>query len=94
MEMNLKPKFFTESKVLRMNGHHGSPSWCPFYAQLSGALNLAAICLNHECKAVIDNDGRVWYYMPAWAAESPCHDMHDLSYPLDAPTPGTWSFHS
>jgi microsomal dipeptidase-like Zn-dependent dipeptidase len=47
-------------------------------------------CTNDGCKAVINDDGKAWVYMPDWHM---C-DEHVLSYPLDAPHPGTWSFHS
>jgi hypothetical protein len=47
-------------------------------------------CTREGCKAVINDDGRAWTYMPDY----PMCDDHVLSYPLDAPTPGDWSFHS
>jgi hypothetical protein len=41
---------------------------------------------------VINNDGHAWTYLPDDPA---CPDrQHAPSYPLDAPQPGTWSFHS
>ncbi len=47
-------------------------------------------CKNDGCKAVINDDGHAWVYMPT---ERMC-DAHDPTYPLDCPAPGTWSFHS
>ncbi len=47
-------------------------------------------CTNEGCHARINDDGTVWTYMPDYAV---C-DSHVLSYPLDAPMPGSWSFHS
>ena len=44
------------------------------------------------CAAVINNDGRAWTYLPD---DPVCPDGQLApSYPLDAPQPGTWSFHS
>lgn len=49
-------------------------------------------CTRPGCKAVINDDGHGWTYMPD---EPACTDGdHAPSYPLDAPQPGTWSFHS
>jgi hypothetical protein len=49
-------------------------------------------CTRSGCKAVINDDGHAWTYLPDDAA---CRgEDHDPSYPLDAPQPGTWSFHS
>lgn len=49
-------------------------------------------CTDPECHAWIDNDGTTW----TWSTEkAPILDHeHTPSYPLDAPQPGTWSFHS
>ena len=47
-------------------------------------------CLNTGCKAVVNDDGKAWTYSPGAFM---C-DQHDLTYPLGAPTPGTWTFHS
>lgn len=47
-------------------------------------------CANDGCRAVINDDGTAWTYMP----DFPMCDNHELSFPLDAPHPGTWSFHS
>jgi hypothetical protein len=49
-------------------------------------------CTRPGCPAVINDDGRAWTYRP----ELPrCpDDRHEPSYPVDAPAPGTWSFHS
>ena len=49
-------------------------------------------CTRAGCKAVINDDGHAWTYMPD---DATCPDGHHApSYPLDAPQPGTWSFHS
>lgn len=49
-------------------------------------------CTRPGCKAVINDDGHAWTYLPDDPA---CPDGHHTpSYPLDAPQPGTWSFHS
>jgi hypothetical protein len=49
-------------------------------------------CLAADCKAVINDDGSTWTYC---ASDPACADgQHTLSYPLNAPHPGTWSFHS
>jgi len=49
-------------------------------------------CTRPGCTAVINNDGHAWTYLPADPA---CPDgQHAPSFPLDAPQPGTWSFHS
>jgi len=49
-------------------------------------------CSRTGCQAVIDDDGKAWTYMPG---DPVCGDgPHVPSYPLDAPSPGSWSFHS
>jgi hypothetical protein len=49
-------------------------------------------CTQPGCKAVINDDGSTWTYMPDDPA---CPDgQHIPCYPLDAPAPGSWSFHS
>jgi hypothetical protein len=49
-------------------------------------------CTTGGCHAVINDDGVAWTYLPG---DRVCADgQHVLSYPLDAPAPGTWSFHS
>lgn len=49
-------------------------------------------CTRPGCHAVINDNGHAWTYQPDAPA---CPDgRHALSYPLDAPRPGTWSFHS
>lgn len=49
-------------------------------------------CTNHGCHAVIRNDGAAWTHRPD---DPTCpQDQHTPSYPLNAPQPGTWSFHS
>lgn len=49
-------------------------------------------CTRPSCAAVINNDGHAWTYLPD---DPSCSDgQHAPSYPLDAPQPGTWSFHS
>lgn len=51
-------------------------------------------CEVEGCRAVINDDGTRWTYMPEWrdsmCAEGECKP----TYPLDFPKPGTWSFHS
>lgn len=50
------------------------------------------VALGKRCHAVINDDGKAWTYMPGYPV---CEDgKHVLTYPLDAPAPGTWSFHS
>lgn len=49
-------------------------------------------CTRFDCGAQVNDDGSVWTYDKD---RYPILDHdHDLSYPLDAPQPGTWSFHS
>jgi hypothetical protein len=49
-------------------------------------------CTRAGCRAVINDDGHAWTYLPD---DTACPDgAHVPSYPLDAPQPGTWSFHS
>lgn len=49
-------------------------------------------CTVAGCQAVINDDGTAWTYLPDAPA---CADgQHVPSYPLDAPHPGAWSFHS
>jgi hypothetical protein len=49
-------------------------------------------CTRQGCQAVINDDGSAWTYLPD---HKTCPDgRHEPSYPLDAPAPGTWSFHS
>jgi hypothetical protein len=49
-------------------------------------------CLNDGCAAVINDDGTAWTYR---RDDPTCPDgEHALSYPLDAPCLGSWSFHS
>jgi hypothetical protein len=49
-------------------------------------------CTRQGCQAVINDDGSAWTYRPD---HNTCQDgRHDPSHPLDAPAPGTWSFHS
>jgi hypothetical protein len=49
-------------------------------------------CTADGCHAVINDDGTTWTYLPG---DPVCADsQHTPSYPLDAPNPGTWSFHS
>jgi hypothetical protein len=55
-------------------------------------------CVNAGCDAYIGSDGRpFWYGVPAGPGEElvrkDCGD-HTPDVPLDAPMPGTWSFHS
>jgi hypothetical protein len=50
------------------------------------------ICTNTACEAYINDDGRVWSCN--YERFPPLDHEHTPSYPLDAPTPGTWSFHS
>lgn len=47
------------------------------------------ICTDPECHAWINDDGGAWRYN-----DPPKDHNHTPSYPLDAPHPGTWSFHS
>lgn len=49
-------------------------------------------CTCAGCKAVINDDGTAWTYSPD---DATCPGgQHAPSYPLDAPHPGSWSFHS
>ena len=49
-------------------------------------------CARDGCSVLIDDNGTV---RATWADAPACPDgQHVLSYPLDAPHPGTWSFHS
>ena len=49
-------------------------------------------CTASGCTTVIDDDGTA---RPPWPGAPACPDArHAPSYPLDAPHPGTWSFHS
>ncbi|TDB89140.1 hypothetical protein E1264_09215 [Actinomadura sp. KC216] len=49
-------------------------------------------CTRDGCRAVINDDGRAWTYLPD---DPKCPDGdHTASYPLDGPHPGTWQFHS
>jgi hypothetical protein len=49
-------------------------------------------CARDGCSVLIDDDGTA---RPAWADAPACPDeQHAPSYPLDAPHPGIWSFHS
>jgi hypothetical protein len=49
-------------------------------------------CTRPGCKAIIRDSGDAWTYAP----DDPvcAGGDHVPSYPLDAPQPGTWSFHS
>ena len=47
--------------------------------------------IREDCRAVINDDGVAWTYSPG---DHMCTDTHVPLYPLDAPHPGTWSFHS
>lgn len=47
-------------------------------------------CTNEGCRAVLNDDGTAWTYMPDWHM---C-DSHVPTYPFDAPQPGSWSVHS
>lgn len=49
-------------------------------------------CTADGCKAVINDDGTAWTYSPD--DETCTGGQHVPSYPLDAPHPGSWSFHS
>jgi hypothetical protein len=49
-------------------------------------------CTADGCKAMINDDGTAWTPFPD---DPRClNGQHVPSYPLDAPHPGTWSFHS
>lgn len=55
-------------------------------------------CTNEGCRAYINDEGRAW---PAWSTAPMCEGptlpgrlLHEPSYPLHAPHPGTWSVHS
>jgi hypothetical protein len=49
-------------------------------------------CARDGCQVLIDDDGTA---RAAWTDAPTCPDgQHAPSYPLDAPHPGTWSFHS
>ncbi len=49
-------------------------------------------CTADGCSMLIDDDGTA---RPAWADAPACPDgQHAPAYPLDAPHPGTWTFHS
>jgi len=49
-------------------------------------------CTDDGCRAVINDDGTAWTYSPG---DPVCASgQHVPSYPLDAPRPGSWSFHS
>lgn len=49
-------------------------------------------CTNEGCTMYASDNGDTWSYMSGERR----HDCgsHAWSYPLDAPAPGTWSFHS
>jgi hypothetical protein len=49
-------------------------------------------CEHPDCHARIEDDGRAW----TWSNENApiLHHSHDLSYPLTAAQPGTWSMNS
>jgi hypothetical protein len=50
-------------------------------------------CTRKDCHAVINDGGKAWTFNPN--TYPMCEDgQHVPSYPLDAPHPGTWSFHS
>ncbi|WP_147339714.1 hypothetical protein [Actinomadura spongiicola] len=49
-------------------------------------------CTRDGCRAVINDDGHAWTYL---RDDPKCPDGdHTPSYPLDAPHPGIWQFHS
>jgi hypothetical protein len=49
-------------------------------------------CAHDGCQVLIDDDGTA---RTAWTDAPACPDgQHAPTYPLDAPPPGTWSFHS
>ncbi len=49
-------------------------------------------CTRDGCAAVIRGDGTTWTYR---SGDPACADrQHIPAYPLDAPAPGSWSFHS
>lgn len=51
-------------------------------------------CQTTGCGAILSDKGEIWTYS---SQHSPilCEPAdHDWLYPLDAPMPGTWSFHS
>jgi hypothetical protein len=49
-------------------------------------------CAREGCSVLIDDDGTA---RSPWADSAACPDgQHAPTYPLDAPHPGTWSFHS
>ena len=50
-------------------------------------------CTREGCKAVLNDDGKAWTYMPDYPT-CPEGVEHVPSYPFDAPVPGDWSFHS
>ena len=49
-------------------------------------------CTKDDCHAILSDEGNVWKYMPDYSV---CEDgEHSWLFPLGAPRPGTWSFHS
>lgn len=48
-------------------------------------------CTTDGCKAYVNDDGHVWTYS---RDDAVLDHEHELSYALDAPQPGSWSFHS
>lgn len=49
-------------------------------------------CTRDGCHAQINDDGHIWTYS---TGQPVCADgLHTPNYALDAPVPGTWSFHS
>lgn len=49
-------------------------------------------CTNDECDLYANDDGTTFHYR-SHGEQRDCGD-HKWLYPLTAPTPGTWSFHS
>lgn len=47
-------------------------------------------CTREGCKAYANDDGHVWTYN----RDDPRCEDHEWNYPLEAPTPGTWSTHT
>lgn len=54
-------------------------------------------CTNEGCSARIQDDGTVWTFNTGdrvCASPNDGSPRHNLSWPLDAPNPGSWSTHS
>jgi hypothetical protein len=51
-------------------------------------------CINEGCYAVMNDDGTTWTYSSGYGTCEETNTPHRPNRALEAPTPGSWSFHS